>query len=142
LPSGAPVYSYQNSSLRQGIGVFSAKRGTNLGDHADGYNHEVATTSPGVPGDSGSGFMDSQGRAFGVLSTLNLQPAPGTNGVGDLGKELAYANAHGGLGHVQLVRGTEPFRPGGGVVGSLLSPGDGGGKYASDDRRSGGLLGG
>jgi hypothetical protein len=142
LPAGATVYSYQNSSLRQGVGLFSAKRGTNLGDHGDGYNHEVATTSPGVPGDSGSGFLDSEGRAFGVLSTLNLQPAPGTNGVGDLGKELAYANAHGGLGEIELVHGTKRFRPGGGVMDSLLSSSGSGDKYASDHRRSGGLLGG
>jgi hypothetical protein len=142
LPAGAPVYSYQNSSLRQGVSLFSAKRGTNIGDHGNGYSHEVATTSPGVPGDSGSGFLDSQGRAFGVLSTLNLQPAPGTNGVGDLGKELAYANAHGDLGEIELVHGTEPFRSGGGVVDSLLSPSGSGDKYASDRRRSGGLLGG
>jgi len=109
LPAGSTVYSYQNSSLRQGIGLLSPKQGLNLGDSGNGYSHEVATITPGVPGDSGSGFMDSAGYAFGVLSTLNLEPAPGTNGVGDLNRELAYANAH-GMGDVVLQCGG-PFHP-------------------------------
>jgi hypothetical protein len=110
LPAGAAVYSYQNSSLRQGVGELSPKQGINLGDSAHGYTHEVATISPGVPGDSGSGFMDADGKAFGILSTLNLDPAPGTNGVGDLAKELAYANDNADL-HVRLEKGTAPFHP-------------------------------
>jgi hypothetical protein len=108
LPAGSQVFSYQNSSLRQGVGALSVKQGLNLGDNAGGYDHEVATVTPGVPGDSGSGFLDSDGKAFGVLSTLNLEPAPGTNGVGDLGKELAYANQNGNLGTIRLENGA-PF---------------------------------
>jgi hypothetical protein len=109
VPAGSTVYSYQNSSLRQGIGLLSPKQGLNLGDSAGGYTHEVATITPGVPGDSGSGFMDAAGNAFGVLSTLNLEPAPGTNGVGDLNRELAYANANGMKGVVLQCGG--PFHP-------------------------------
>jgi hypothetical protein len=109
LPAGSPVYSYQNSSLRQGLGLLAPKEGLNLGDNGGGYTHEVATISPGVPGDSGSGFMDADGKAFGILSTLNLEPAPGTNGVGDLGKELAYANENGDdMSDVELQTGA-PF---------------------------------
>lgn len=93
LPAGSTVYSFQDSSLRQGLA--SEKQGLNLGDSGGGWTHEVATITPGVPGDSGSGFLDSDGRAFGILSTLNLAPAPGTNGVSDLGKALDYANNHG-----------------------------------------------
>jgi hypothetical protein len=111
LPAGAPVYSYQNSGLRQGLGLLSPKQGLNLGDGAGGYTHEVATITPGVPGDSGSGFMDADGKAFGILSTLNLEPAPGTNGVGDLGKELAYANDNGDVGDISLENGTTAFHP-------------------------------
>jgi hypothetical protein len=111
LPAGAPVYSYQNSGLRQGLGLLSPKAGLNLGDNAGGYTHEVATITPGVPGDSGSGFMDADGKAFGILSTLNLEPAPGTNGVGDLGRELAYANENGDVGDVSLQNGTAAFHP-------------------------------
>jgi hypothetical protein len=111
--AGATVYSYQNSSLRQGTPLASPKQGVNLSDSGGGREHEVATVSPGVPGDSGSGFLDSSGRAFGLLSTLNLEPAPGTNGVADLASALDYANSNGDLGKVSLVNGTQAFHGGG-----------------------------
>ena len=66
--------------------------------------------TPGIPGDSGSGFLDSNGRAFGVLSTLAALPLPGSNGVGNLAKEIAYAQTHGVAG-LTLVPGTEAFNP-------------------------------
>jgi hypothetical protein len=115
LANGVNVYSFQNSSLRPGIAATSAKKGVSLGDSGGGREHSVATLSPGVPGDSGSGFMDSAGNAFGVLSTLNLDPSPGTNGVADLAKALYYANQYGNLGHIQLQRGTQPFHTGTGL---------------------------
>jgi hypothetical protein len=118
--AGAQVYSYQNSNLRQGVGTTSAKQGVNLADDGGGRSHEVATVTPGVPGDSGSGFMDSSGRAFGLLSTLNLEPVPGTNGVADLASALDYANQNGGLDDkIELVNGTVRFH------GNLLSLGAG-----------------
>jgi hypothetical protein len=43
-----------------------------LGDDGAGWSHNVATVTPGVPGDSGSAFLDANGRALGVLSTLPL----------------------------------------------------------------------
>jgi hypothetical protein len=119
LPNGADVYSFQNSSLRQGLVPTSAKHGVSLGDSGGGHEHSVATLSPGVPGDSGSGFMDAEGRAFGVLSTLNLDPAPGTNGVADLAKALSYASAYGNLGTISLVRGAESFHTSSGPLGVL-----------------------
>ncbi|WP_409461635.1 serine protease [Amycolatopsis sp. GA6-003] len=106
----ATVLSYGNSELRGGITQLSPKQGTSLGDAGNGWSHTVFTVTPGIPGDSGSGFLDRDGNALGVLSTLNLLPQPGTNGVGDLSRELEYANAHGGLGTVQLVPGTTKFR--------------------------------
>ncbi len=102
------VYSYGNSSLRQGITVLSPKRGKSLGAQGGGWTHLVYTVSPGIPGDSGSGFMDATGRAFGVLSTLQLAPVAASNGVSDLPKALAYMRAHGGP-DVTLANGTEPF---------------------------------
>jgi hypothetical protein len=105
------VYSYGNSSLRAGVELLSPKTGLSLGDQGGGWSHDVYTVSPGVPGDSGSGFMDAQGRALGVLSTLQLAPLVGSNGVGDLAKELQYANQHSGLSGLRLVPGTEPFSP-------------------------------
>ena len=102
------VYSYGNSSLRQGITLLSPKLGKSLGASGGGWTHLVYTVTPGIPGDSGSGFMDAQGRAFGVLSTLQLAPVAASNGVSDLPKALAYARAH-GAPNVTLANGTEPF---------------------------------
>jgi hypothetical protein len=109
LPAGALTYSYGNSPLRQGVAALSPKAGVSAGDVGGGWGHEVYTISPGVPGDSGSAFLNDSGQAVGLLSTLNLAPLPVSNGVSDLSRELAYANAHGGLGTLKLVRGTEPF---------------------------------
>ena len=83
------------------------KEGASLGQDAGGWNHTVFTASPGIPGDSGSAFIDRTGKAFGVLSTLQIAPKVGANGVGDLSRELTYANAHGAP--VQLANGTEAF---------------------------------
>jgi hypothetical protein len=102
------VYSYGNSSLRGGVTLLSPKTGVSLGDDGAGWSHNVATVSPGIPGDSGSAFLDSTGKALGVLSTLQLAPIPASNGVGDLPHELAYLHAHGTI-NAQLALGTEPF---------------------------------
>ncbi|MEO7262947.1 MAG: hypothetical protein ABI047_17095 [Jatrophihabitantaceae bacterium] len=107
---GEAVYSYGNSLLRGGIELLSPKRGLSLGDDGAGWSHTVYTVTPGIPGDSGSGFLDDSGNALGVLSTVAIAPLAGSNGVGDLAKELAYANTHGMAG-VALVPGTEAFAP-------------------------------
>jgi len=108
--AGEPVYSYGNSTLRGGIMELSPKTGRSLGTTPGGWSHPVLTITPGVPGDSGSGFLTEDGAAFGVLSTLSIAPFPGSNGVSDLALALAYANANGDVGDVRLVSGTEPFR--------------------------------
>jgi hypothetical protein len=74
-----------------------------------GWSYSVYTVTPGVPGDSGSAFLNASGQALGVLSTLAIAPLAGSNGVGDLGRELTYAMAH-GLPGLALAPGTEPFR--------------------------------
>jgi hypothetical protein len=109
--TGAKVYSYGNSELRLGLSPLSPKYGVSLGDSNGGRNHTVYTVTPGIPGDSGSGFMDGQGRAFGVLSTVAIAPIPASYGVGDLSRELAYMHAHSSFSGVTLVPGTEPFTP-------------------------------
>ncbi|MFN2522207.1 MAG: serine protease [Mycobacteriales bacterium] len=111
LAFGDSVESYGNSSLRLGLSAFSPKYGRSLGDDAGGWNHTVYTATPGIPGDSGSGFLDDSGKAFGVLSTVAIAPLAGSNGVGDLARELSYAQAHGVSG-VTLVPGTEAFTGG------------------------------
>src|SRR3954454_10181888 len=94
--TGDTVFSYGNSSLRAGVTVLSPKQGLSLGDEGSGWTHLVYTISPGIPGDSGSGFMDADGKALGVLSTLQLAPVAGSNGVSDLSKMLDYMRSHGG----------------------------------------------
>jgi hypothetical protein len=115
---GSTVYSYGNSSLRAGITKLSPKQGVVVQNEGGGWSHIVITLTPGVPGDSGSGFLNGPGEAFGVLSTLQIAPLTGTNGVGDLSKELAYLRANTGFGAMQLVQGTEPFKPN--LVGAIL----------------------
>lgn len=109
--AGSTVYSYGNSELRGGVTKLSPKQGVVVQNEGDGWSHIVVTLTPGVPGDSGSGFMSETGGAIGVLSTLQLAPLAGTNGVGDIGKELAYLRSHTAFTGMQLVPGTQPFRP-------------------------------
>ena len=108
--TGGQVFSYGNSVLRGGVSVLSPKTGVSLGDleESGGWSEEVYTVTPGIPGDSGSAYMDASGDALGVLSTVEFTPLPAANGVGTLAKELAYANAVNGLG-VQVASGTTPF---------------------------------
>src|SRR4051794_15947227 len=106
---GASVFTYGNSSLRFGITKLSPKQGLIVDNSPGGWSHDVYTLTPGIPGDSGSGFLNATGQAFGILSTVAVAPLAGSNGVGDLAKEIAYARAHTRLHKLHLVRGTEPF---------------------------------
>ncbi len=104
--SGDPVYTFGNSGLRPA----AERSGTSRGASGGGWTHTVSTgvLNPGIPGDSGSGFVDGQGRAFGVLSTLNIFPDVGSNGVSDLQHMLDYMQAHTGL-DVTMATGTLTF---------------------------------
>ena len=108
---GDTVHSYGSSSLRGGLEPLSPKQGTSLGQEGGGWSHPVYTATPGVPGDSGSGFLDAEGKALGTLSTLALAPLAGSNGLGDLSRELAFAQKRSGIAGLRLVKGTEPFSP-------------------------------
>jgi hypothetical protein len=114
--AGSAVFTYGNSSLRGGITKLSPKQGVVVQQQGNGWSRDVYTVTPGIPGDSGSGFMDSNGEAIGVLSTVQLAPLPASNGVGNLAKELQYARAH-GFGGLDIVRGG-PFN--GSLVSALL----------------------
>ena len=111
--TGDRVWTYGNSSLRGGAAPLSPHTGISLGDDAadGGWSHPLYTVTPGIPGDSGSGFLTTDGKAIGVLSTLGLAPLPASNNIGDLAHELAFAQAHSGIAGLQLVNGTEPFDP-------------------------------
>ena len=112
LDAGDEVYSYGNSGLRGGIEALSPKTGVAVGDDpADGgWSHSLYTMTPGVPGDSGSAFLDPNGRAVGTLSTISIAPLPASNNIGDLNKELNYAKAYSGISGLRLALGTEPFK--------------------------------
>ena len=89
-PSATPACAAASSEL-------SPKQGVSLGTEGEGWSHPVYTVTPGVPGDSGSAFLDAEGNALGTLSTLAIAPLAGSNGVGDLNSELGYAQQHGGI---------------------------------------------
>ncbi len=117
---GSTVYTYGNSELRGGVTKLSPKQGVVYQNTGGGWSHEVYTVTPGIPGDSGSGFVNASGQAIGILSTLQLAPTPASNGVGDLAKEIAYMHANSSFGGVNLVPGTQPFNASllGGILGA------------------------
>ena len=106
------VYGYGNSLLRLGITLLSPKLGISQGDDPSGWSHTTTMlVTPGIPGDSGGPLLDGAGRATGILSTLGIGiPGLVVNNYGDVGRELAYANAHGFA--VSMVNGTKAFNGG------------------------------
>src|SRR3954452_7665006 len=58
---GSTVFSYGNSELRGGVTKLSPKQGIVIQNEGGGWSHIVSTLTPGIPGDSGSGFMDEAG---------------------------------------------------------------------------------
>jgi hypothetical protein len=109
--SGERLYGYGNSSLRGGARQLSPQTGVAEPDReaADGWSHDLESPTPGVPGDSGSAWLDSRGRAVGTLSTLGLS-LPIVNATGDIARELSYAQQHSGIKGLRLVLGTRRFR--------------------------------
>ncbi|MCU1648069.1 MAG: hypothetical protein JWN03_8344 [Nocardia sp.] len=107
---GGAVYSYGNSSLRGGFAGLSPQSGQSKPDDSatGGWTHAVISPTPGIPGDSGSAYLDRTGNALGTLSTLGIS-IPAINNIGDISHELAYARAHSGISGLTLVLGTESF---------------------------------
>jgi hypothetical protein len=110
--SGERVVSYGNSSTRFGIAALSPQSGATHGDDPalGGWSQTLTSPTPGIPGDSGSAYLDRDGRALGTLSTLGLSIAV-TNNIGDLNRELAYAREQSEIPGMRLVLGTESFEP-------------------------------
>lgn len=115
---GDSVFSYGNSSLRLGVSKLSPKAGTVVSSEGDQWSRTVYTVTPGIPGDSGSGFLSESGDAIGTLSTLQVLPTPGSNGVADLRRELDYVHSNSSFAGVELVPGDRPFNPD--LVGAIL----------------------
>jgi hypothetical protein len=116
--AGATVYTYGNSELRGGVSQLSPKQGAVVQQQGNGWSRDVYTASPGIPGDSGSGFLDASGNAIGVLSTVQIAPLAGSNGVGDLAREITYMHANANAANV--APGTQPFNAN--VVAAILGP--------------------
>lgn len=128
--AGSGIYTVGNSSLR---GTERSTSGT-VDSHST-WSDLVTTSDPGVPGDSGSGYMNSRGQAVGVLSTLNCSDPLGLsctqNGIGSLYYEVGFARSH-GLSTLVLVPGHAAFNAaaagrstgtpsgGGGLLGGIL----------------------
>lgn len=106
---GERVFSYQNNKEQDGFPVMRAKNGVNRENLGGGRRHNVATTTPGFPGDSGSGYLDENGNAFGVLSTLFSAQGETRNGVSDLAMALRYAVANTDFDTITVRSGTVPF---------------------------------
>jgi hypothetical protein len=108
---GETVHGYGNSSVRAGDRRLSPQTGVAIEDRSatHGWSHEYESPTPGIPGDSGSAFLDSRGRAVGTLSTLALS-IPIVNALGDIHNELSYARQHSGISGLRLVLGTSRFR--------------------------------
>jgi hypothetical protein len=116
--TGSTVFTYGNSELRGGVQKLSPKQGVVVQRSTGGWSTDVYTVTPGIPGDSGSGFLTGSGQAAGVLSTVAIAPLAGSNGVGDLPREIAYMQSHGGPA-ANVVNGTEPFN--GNLVAAIVA---------------------
>lgn len=123
--TGAAIYTVGNSSLR------GTERSTSGRVDAHSlWSDLVKTSDPGVPGDSGSGYMNASGQAVGVLSTLDCTGLLGLscteNGIGSLALEVAFAHTH-GLSTLTLTPGTSAFHASGAGHSIGTSSGSGGG---------------
>ena len=106
--AGERVWSVGNSSLLYGAGSLVAQAGAVEGVTDGGWAFFTAMARPGVPGDSGSGYLTAGGRALGQLSTISVGSQGVGNTVGNLAKELAYANRHSRATY-RLATGQQPF---------------------------------
>lgn len=104
LVGGEKFLFYGNSGFRLGIEQSNWHEGyvTFTGEY-DSYGHAV---TPGIPGDSGSGLLDAEGRALGVLvtvgasvSTASTNPFTwaGTNGFTNLDAAVSFAENETGM---------------------------------------------
>lgn len=92
---GEELISYGNSGLRFGLDPVAPKTGISLGTSGSGWTTTVYMASPGIPGDSGSGYMTSADHcAFGVTSTVALFPYALSNGISSLDLGIQYMEAN------------------------------------------------
>lgn len=107
--AGDTVVGYGNSPTRQDLSDLKPKQSVSTGTVDDGWAHLLYSATPGIPGDSGGPYLDSQGRALGSLSRMVLGPSPAANSITDINRALAYARKHSGIKGLRLAQGTEKF---------------------------------
>ncbi len=100
--AGASVFTVGRSPGR--AATLSPKSGTV--QSGDAWQARIDLPLPGIRGDIGSGVLDDQGRAFGVVSAVGT--GPGGTLVGGLEPQLAFARSH-GRPRLRLVLSAEPF---------------------------------
>lgn len=112
LSAGDAVYGYGNSELRLGLPVLLPKAGNVRRLVNDGWTTQVNTLTTGVPGDSGSGYVDYSGRAVGVLSYFEVGvPTVWADHLPILSRALAYMYDATALDTIRLANGTRAFDP-------------------------------
>ena len=85
---------------------------------AGGWSHDVYTVTPGHPRRLGQRLHERlRPGDRRPQHGCELAPLAGSNGVGDLAKEIAYMHANSSFSGVNLVPGTEPFN--GDLVGAI-----------------------
>ncbi|KRA38214.1 MULTISPECIES: hypothetical protein [unclassified Nocardioides] len=104
------AYGFGRSSLRRDNSPASRQAAQTMADQpeTEGWAHVIIAPSPGIPGDSGSGYVDEHGQALGTLSTLSIGSIL-YNVLGDLMRELEYAREHSGIRDLRLELGTVAF---------------------------------
>jgi hypothetical protein len=117
--AGDTVLGYGNSPTRKNMADVKPKQAVSAGDVDSGWAHLIYAHNPGIPGDSGGPYIDARGRALGSLSTLVINPAPGSNSLTDIAHALAYAQRWSGIKGLRLAIGTQKFQ--GATVASPLA---------------------
>ena len=117
--SPAPTAS-ATPSCGAGSAPSSPRFGFSLGDDDSGWSHSTYQILPGIPGDSGSALLDSNGMAVGILSTIEFAPLPASNQFADVYKTLQYAHHH-GFPKLLLALGTVGFDQSSAAVGLTSS---------------------
>ncbi len=108
--SARPSTPTATRNCAAGVTKLSPKQGIVVQNEGDGWSHNVVTLTPGIPGDSGSGFLNESGGRSASSAPCRSRRSPARNGVGDLGRELAYLRANGGFPAWSWCRGREPFK--------------------------------
>lgn len=100
LQAGETMHTVGATPLRPDNNLAGTANGL-LTERLDAWSSIVQFLPARVPGDSGSGVVDGEGRAVGIVNTLRQLP-PGANGVIHLDVALSAASERGGL-DLQLV---------------------------------------